>query len=161
MKNKSPEYICNNCYNNKNNNETIEKFSISPLTALCETCNKNQTSFYIYDEFDNLTPCCKKEIKLQIFPDYCSSGIWCLNCGCMLNNIANIPEGLINLCGIWNDLWDDQINHKEYNNDDYFVNIYMSTGKYLCELINQYCYCEFKYSEENLKNDLISQRSRL
>lgn len=106
------------------------------------------------------TSCCNKEIKLKLFPDYCSSGIWCYHCGCGLSSLQ-LPDGLINLCEVWNNLWDHQINKTAYIDDEYFIKIFMSTGNYLCELINKYCYCEFNYSEEQLRHDIIFDREQL
>jgi len=151
------KYICSVCYID---NVQYCPYPITPLTALCDFCGINQAEHYIKLEIDSkFTPCCGKEMKLKLFPDYCSSGIWCFHCGCNLSSLQ-IPDGLIDLCGIWNDMWDHQINSKFYFDDKYFAKVFISTGKYLCELINQYCYCEFNITEDEIIQDVIKERKR-
>ncbi len=159
MRIRETEYICNQCYDKKfNTDKNIEKKTIHPMTAYCETCHNNLTSIYIYSDFNNLTLCCNKEMKLKLLPDYRSFGVWCFHCGCNLS-ILQLPDGLINLCEIWNNLWDHQINNMAYRDDEYFAKVFISSGKYLCDLINQYCYCEFDINENEILEEVLRERN--
>ena len=151
------KYICGKCYIDKY--FSYKQKTIYPTSALCDFCKKEQAYNYIQVEIDTaITPCCNKEMKLKLSPDYCSSGVWCFHCGCMLSNVAGIPDPLMELCDIWNGLWEAQIDKRGYNRDEYFGKVFISIGKYLSELINQYCYCEMNINEETIIKDVINER---
>ena len=58
-------------------------------------------------------------IHIKLMADFCSTGIWCAQCGVMLSyNQTNLPEELTKEIQSWNNLYDDYISDKEDNNTD-------------------------------------------
>jgi len=98
---------------------------------------------------------CKKELVIELYPDFASSGMWCKRCGINFANpkksFKEIPTGLINLVEIWNDYWDDVSSNikKDSLFFEQIQNIINSAGYYLANEINQYYPCEF--NEEKSK----------
>ncbi len=78
------KYVCGKCYIDKHFPQ--KQMSIYPISALCDFCEKEQAYNYIQIEINSkVTPCCGKKMKLKLYPDYTSSGIWCFHCGCNLS----------------------------------------------------------------------------
>jgi len=98
---------------------------------------------------------CKKELVIELYPDFASSGMWCKRCGVNFSNpkkdFEKIPVGLINLVEIWNDYWDD-VSSTVAKNSIFLEQIQdriNSAGYFLANEISQYYPCEF--NEEKSK----------
>jgi len=98
---------------------------------------------------------CKKELVIELYPDFASSGMWCKQCGINFANpkkdFKEIPLGLIYLVEIWNDYWDDVSSN--IRKDSLFLEQIQEginvAGYYLANAISQYYPCEF--AEEKSK----------
>jgi hypothetical protein len=55
-------------------------------------------------------PVCGKEVRLKLFPELSSSGLWCKHCGVNYGDpcetFPDLPRGLVSLIEGWNYLWD-------------------------------------------------------
>jgi hypothetical protein len=53
---------------------------------------------------------CGNEVKLKLFPEFSSSGLWCYHCGVNYadpcESFPDIPKGLASLIEGWTWLWD-------------------------------------------------------
>ena len=93
--------------------------------------------------------CAKTNIESEIFimPDYCSTGIWCKECGSNLGccSLKYLPEWIFDFTELWNNYWVDNIAENE---NDRFLEFhkekYFRIGKTINRLINFYYICEFK-----------------
>ncbi len=53
---------------------------------------------------------CKHELRVRLMPDFCSSGIWCENCGVNLSpNEIGLPNDLIERLDAWVLAWDNEV----------------------------------------------------
>jgi hypothetical protein len=92
---------------------------------------------------------CKKELVIEIYPDYASSAMWCKQCGVNFANpkkeFRKIPIGLIYLIQIWNDYWDNTCSNIE--KDSFYLDKiqqeFNCAGYFLAEKLSQYYPCEF------------------
>jgi hypothetical protein len=91
---------------------------------------------------------CKKETIIRILPDYCSSSLWCHECGCEIDiQDLNMPNYLTLLITHWNLMWDILRTYKTRLNMSYMNKLYNETGEEIAEkLSKQYeCYFDSKY----------------
>jgi hypothetical protein len=107
-------------------------------------------------------PFCKKELVIELFPDFSSSGMWCKACGINFSNpkktFKKVPLGLIDLVIIWNDYWDNTVSNigKDSIFFEQLQTKFNSAGYFLAEKIGQYYPCEF--SEE--KSEIYSLKEQ-
>jgi hypothetical protein len=91
---------------------------------------------------------CKKETVIKILPDYCSSSLWCHECGCEISfSELNISNSLALLITHWNLLWDILKTYKTRLNMNYMEKLYNETGETIEEELSKYyeCYFDSKY----------------
>jgi len=99
---------------------------------------------------------CEKELVINLYPDFSSSGMWCNNCGVNFANpkteFPHVPSELIDLIANWVSLWEDAsytqhgtINDKSYEDD------LRNMGKTLAVLLEEHQPCVF--IEKNIKID--------
>lgn len=99
---------------------------------------------------------CKKELVIQLYPDFASSAMWCKKCGINFANPKNtfkkIPEGLILLVQIWNDYWDYVCSNigKDSIYFEQLQNTIDSAGYFLATEIGQYYPCEFEQEKSEI-----------
>ena len=110
---------------------------------------------------------CKKELVIELYPDFASSGMWCKHCGVNFSNpninFKKIPVALVYLVEIWNDYWDD-ISSNIDTDSVYFEQIQErinAAGYYLAGEIGQYYHCEFDEEKSkifSLKKELAKAK---
>jgi hypothetical protein len=96
---------------------------------------------------------CKAELNIRLMPDFCSSGMWCGECGVSYanpkKNFPFISKGLIDLVLGWNELWDlCSTNSKQIGVEPFNILI-RDMGKELAKQVSVYCNCCF--DEESSK----------
>jgi hypothetical protein len=83
---------------------------------------------------------CGKEIKLKLFPELSSSGLWCNHCGVNYANpcksFPDLPIGLVSLIEGWNYLWDDGYTHHYIKG--YFKDLLINIGMELSFQLSTY-----------------------
>lgn len=93
---------------------------------------------------------CKKEVKLKMFGDYSSSGLWCSECGVNFAGIEyELPSYIKNYLNMWCLMWEVLDADKKYRTE-YCRKLLNNTGEQLCAMINEYFECE--YLEENFQH---------
>jgi DNA-directed RNA polymerase subunit RPC12/RpoP len=87
---------------------------------------------------------CKKAVALKLDPDYGSSGIWCSNCGIMLDPKENLnfPDSVCGLIEGWNWLWDLANSNPRDINKKHFNEVYRNMSLYMTYVIDQYYDCK-------------------
>ncbi len=112
----------------------------------------------IIQKTTELSICCQKEIAIRLMPDYSSSGLWCFYCGCGTGqpkfSYPELPIGLIQTIEMWNSLWEYRSDGTVHYVKDYFKDMFVESGRYLCEQINQYYPCYFDCDEKVIFYDL-------
>lgn len=88
-------------------------------------------------------PCCNKKLQLKLMPDYCSSGIWCANCGVNFGDPimvfeGSIPEGLINLIQGWVWLCEEKSSVFKAGEKPYMESVLEKMGLELNRQLGQY-----------------------
>ena len=94
-------------------------------------------------------PCCDKKVKMKMFGDYSSSGLWCSECGVNFAGFDGFPLELEHDIEMWVFIWevlDDDKRHRT----EYMVNFLNVVGREICERINKYFECE--YIEEDFQH---------
>jgi hypothetical protein len=87
---------------------------------------------------------CKKAVILKLDPDYGSSGIWCSNCGIMLDiqEDLHLPDSVWGLIEGWNWFWDLANSNFKSVNKEHFNKVYKSMSLYVVHVIDQYYDCK-------------------
>jgi hypothetical protein len=92
---------------------------------------------------------CEQEVKIKLLPDYCSSHMWCDNCGCPVEfEDLSIPISLQLLIEYWGLLWDLDNTYKMHNekirlSDSCVKRLYENGGKCIKEELSKYYECYF------------------
>jgi len=83
---------------------------------------------------------CKKTISLCLYPDYCSSGIWCKHCGVNyadpILTFSDLPQNLVEDIQEWNDFCMSD------NRNEIVDRFLISIGHILADWMSQYYKCE-------------------
>jgi transcription elongation factor Elf1 len=107
-----------------------------------------------------ICPICHKQTRLTLYPDWCSSGVWCNSCGINFsrpkNDFPKLPVDLVNAIICWNNYWELYYDYNaEFYNGAYHINDkadgykwfqknFLSLGKILAEEVNKYYECILK-----------------
>jgi|GEM_PF-5644687 len=92
---------------------------------------------------------CKHE-RIELYPDYASSGMWCADCelgfGNPIKEFPLIPKGLLSLIVGWNDLWELATENQTQIFIKTFDNLLIKMGLELAAQVSKYypCKCSIK-----------------